>query len=947
VTAGQLLERRFELERIADALARVAAGTGTLVVVEGAAGVGKTELLRNAVGQGRVRQMRTLCGHGVELEQEFPFGVARQMFGPLLREVGVMGDTFRGPAGLVRPLLEGSLPSSRADGEFPFLHGFFWLVGNLAESGPVVLAVDDAHWCDAPSLRALLYLIERLEDLPACLVVAIRTAEPGTPTRLVAELMAHSGSCTLRPAPLSRCAVAKIVRGRVGTADESFVEACAEVTGGNPFLLSELLAAVDAEAVTPTAHGAAGIRQLVPRQVLDATLVRLARFGPEATALSRALAVLGGGGELRVIARIAGIAPDTATTAACDALAANGLLRQDVDCALSFAHPLLRSAVYAGISGAERGRMHRIAARVLSDDGKDLAVVAAQLLTAEHDGDPWAVELLRRAARAALAEGAPISACRYLQRALAEPPPAALRGEVLAELASAGVAAGEPQATQRLREALDVLDDVKRRTQLRITLANALIHRGEHLEAASVLEAGSGDLGGADRELELELEATWISAARMESSLRARAMPRLAELCRELRGETPIERVLLAHEANRRVFAGDPLVEVRDVVCRAWAGGALVQDQRPGDFAAITALAALGWCDDFDAYEEGLHALQADARRRGLVLAHADATYGLHLSHHYRGRLADAVADAETAIAARRHGWRRHLATASSQLCWTLIELDDLDGAARVLQLSEIEEAVNTLAYALVHDARGRLAAARGEAREALGEFLNAGHIAESAPIANPSYLPWRSSAGLAASRLGERQRARDLVAEELRRADRFGAPRPIGVALRAAGLIEGGDAGIDLLRAAVERLAASPAGLEHARALTDLGAALRRRGHRRDARSPLRDAVRLAAGFGATVIEHRSRSELVVAGGRPRRRQFSGVDALTPGERRVAQMAARGMSNREIAEALFVTVKAVHWHLGNTYRKVGVSSREGLAEILVGGSSDSLIEPT
>lgn len=258
------------------------------------------------------------------------------------------------------------------------------------------------------------------------------------------------------------------------------------------------------------------------------------------------------------------------------------------------------------------------------------------------------------------------------------------------------------------------------------------------------------------------------------------------------------------------------------------------------------------------------------------------------------------MADAETALAARRYGWRRHVATASSQLAWTLIDLDDFKGAARVLHAPEVEEARDTLAYALVHDARGRLAVARGDMRRALREFLAAGRIAESAPIANPSYLPWRSSAALAAARLGDRDRARELVAEELRRADRFGASRPIGTTLRVAGLIEDGSAGIDLLLAAVARLEASPAGLEHARALADLGAALRRSRHRRDARAPLRQALELAIGFGATAIERRARAELLATGAHPRRRQFSGVDALTPGERRGADGGRRHVQPRD-----------------------------------------------
>jgi DNA-binding CsgD family transcriptional regulator len=185
----------------------------------------------------------------------------------------------------------------------------------------------------------------------------------------------------------------------------------------------------------------------------------------------------------------------------------------------------------------------------------------------------------------------------------------------------------------------------------------------------------------------------------------------------------------------------------------------------------------------------------------------------------------------------------------------------------------------------------------------------------------------------LAAARLGELDQARELVEDELSRAHRFGAPRPIGVALRASALVEGGDEGIERLREAVTVLASSPATLEHTRALVDLGGALRRAGHRADARHPLRQALATAEKLGLTALERRAHDELAATGARPRRRHQTGLDSLTPSERRVAQMAATGMTNREIAQALFVTTKAVQFHLGNTYRKLDITSRDQLGE--------------
>jgi ATP/maltotriose-dependent transcriptional regulator MalT len=142
---------------------------------------------------------------------------------------------------------------------------------------------------------------------------------------------------------------------------------------------------------------------------------------------------------------------------------------------------------------------------------------------------------------------------------------------------------------------------------------------------------------------------------------------------------------------------------------------------------------------------------------------------------------------------------------------------------------------------------------------------------------------------------------------------------------------VAGGEEGVELLGAGVEALEGSPARLELARGLVLLGGAMRRLGRPKEAREPLRECLEMAHRFGAVAIAAEARAELLAAGARPRRPVTTGVDALTPGERRVAGMAASGMSNREIAEDLFVTVKAVQWHLRNVYRKLGVSERSGL----------------
>lgn len=169
----------------------------------------------------------------------------------------------------------------------------------------------------------------------------------------------------------------------------------------------------------------------------------------------------------------------------------------------------------------------------------------------------------------------------------------------------------------------------------------------------------------------------------------------------------------------------------------------------------------------------------------------------------------------------------------------------------------------------------------------------------------------------------------------ELARA--WGAPRTLGRSLRILGSIRGGDDGIAGIREAVSVLEPSPARLEHAYALANLGAALRRANHRAEAREHLRIALELAQRSGATLLAEQAHEELIASGARPRRVVQSGAAALTPSERRIAAMAAEGMSNREIAQALFVTLRTVEMHLSNAFRKLDVSSRTQLSAALAG----------
>jgi DNA-binding CsgD family transcriptional regulator len=245
---------------------------------------------------------------------------------------------------------------------------------------------------------------------------------------------------------------------------------------------------------------------------------------------------------------------------------------------------------------------------------------------------------------------------------------------------------------------------------------------------------------------------------------------------------------------------------------------------------------------------------------------------------------------------------------------------------------------------AVVTIARGRLRFELGDMAGAAEDLLKGGGRFVEWGVVNPGAFDWRSWAAQALFAMGDHEHAIALAREEIELARRWGTPRAIGIALRAQGLVEGGGAGVDLMREAVSVLERSQARLEHARALTDLGAALRRANHRADARRPLREGLDLARRCGATMLAERARQELVAAGARPRRERLTGAASLTPTEGRIARLALDGRSNPEIAQHLFVTRKTVEFHLSNAYRKLGIHSRAELAGALEPGATLSSV---
>ncbi len=299
-----------------------------------------------------------------------------------------------------------------------------------------------------------------------------------------------------------------------------------------------------------------------------------------------------------------------------------------------------------------------------------------------------------------------------------------------------------------------------------------------------------------------------------------------------------------------------------------------------------------------------------------------------------RGDLVAAEAEEREAIAAN-DAWGIELGRSypAAYLANALLERNDPDGAEDAIARAGFGELIPDNAHALyLFAARSRLRAHRGELEQAFEDMLESGSRYERT---EPRLFPWRSNATLVALRLGRRDEARELAAAELELARSWGAPRPLARALRAAGLVHGGDAGLELLREAAATIHGSGARPEEAKALVELRAALRRSNRRIDARDELRRGVELALGCGATALAKHGNNELAATGARQRKLLVSGVDALTASERRVAEAATTGMTNKEIAQALFITVKTVELHLSSVYRKLDIAARTELARVL------------
>ncbi len=896
-------------------------------MIEGPAGVGKTELQRETRLAAERAGVAVLEARGSELEQPFAFGVVRQLLEPAIDESAAGAEVFAGAANPAARLFRSDQQRSRADEPgFEALHSLYWLVVNLADRGPLLVLVDDCQWADPDSLRFLSYLAQRIEGLPITVVVAGRPSDSSgsEAAALWAQVASRPSAVALYPRPLSEFAAVGLVREHLGaSADDDFCRACHTATGGNPLFLRELLRGLDAARVLPSAAAASEVQAVGPAVVSRFVLHRLAALGPAATELARSVSVLGDNSELQLAARVSGLSDQVAQESADD------LVRADIFAhgeRLGFVHPIVRAALYEDLVPGERHARHAAVAQALAEVGAAPEWITAHLLLTTPTGDQRRVQTLRSAAMSAADRGAPRAAAARLRRALEESPSEQERAEILAELGRDEVAAMQFDAAEEHLQACLVSDaKLSTRADAASTLARcAIVSDGRSAHAAvDALASLARQLEPLDRERSLELGSALLMVATCVPQLRPVLAGHLQRFCAQARGDPGSEAVARIHAAAERLFRGGSAEAAAEEVQAALVAGL---PPAAATQAGLLAVTTLRLAERYDVAARLLDLAYEGARREGHT-ARQGLIHGQRAAIALaRGALPDAQVEAETGLllVAPPHFVVPQLVAVAIVVH---VERGALAAADELARMGDALGFIEDRTYGgefLV--ARARLRIAQGQVHEGVADLRWCGERLQALGLVWPS--DWRAALAPALGSLGERQAASRLAQEQLAIARQVGAPGALGIALRTVALTMEGDERLALLEEAISILEHSGARLELSYTLGELGRELSRVGRRGEGRDAQRRVIGLAEDCGAIVLAQRARAELHAGPGRRPRIELTGRGALTAAEWRVCRRAAEDASNREIAQALFVTEKTVERHLSSAYQKLGIRSR-------------------
>ncbi|WP_144440798.1 helix-turn-helix transcriptional regulator [Streptomyces roseifaciens] len=924
-----MLSRDSEMTALDGALSAAEAGMGASLLLEGGIGAGKSHLVRAALRTARSKGFGTVSARARPGERDRAHGVLHQIRDQLTGLPGAAGEPG------------GPRAADGADGaeEAAAVHR---MITAATTGAPLLVAIDDLQWTDAPSLHWLGYLTARLEGLPIVLLATLGTDRPD----LTGEGAGRQGSETAAGVAsffhrrvvlqgLNADSVGYLLTSFLGEpADDALARACRTATGGNPLLLQALLRELRRTGLAPGDLSADGVARLAPVEVAETLLTRLGGCSPEVGAVLDAVSIVAPGASAPLVSRLVGIGAGEAADALYR-LVRRGILTEGHD-GIGFAQPVVMASFRARMPPSERARLHAEAAKALYAGSAPRERITAHLLPGAPVGERWALRLLVDAADAALAGGALAEARVCLERGLAECGPEEEPG-LLRRLGHIELADGPEPAVARLRRTVDLIrGDTGHRAMALLDLAQAAALTGDVPEALRIVEQEAAELdrAGAPKELRAGFRAVRGLLELLEGRGMHQAPPstsspaQLSEVARSpwvRRAEAALAAVSAQWSGTQRAEA---LQQARLALSEP---AATVNDHALMRLGLVLVLARSG------AEEEALEnctALLSAATAEGSRTVAALARAVLAECTYRAGRLTECL-DAAHEVLERgpepaEHEWLGS-AMARGWLGSALYESGDLDQAQRVLLEPGLEGTVPavTLPGLLFH--RGRLQVALGRVGPGLADLEECGRLLLHRGWTGPALWPWRSEAALAHARLGNEEAARQLAGEELALARAFGAPHAVGVALRAAGLLAPGEERAALLTESVQQLREAGAALDEARALRDLGRELMRTRKARQAREHLRAAAALAEKCAANVLVQELRQDMVEAGARPRRDTEIGPASLTPAERRTALLAAEGLTNKEIAGRLYVTRRTVEMHLSRVYRKLSISDRRAL----------------
>lgn len=935
-----LVGREAHLGKLAAGAAAACAGQPQLIVLDGPAGVGKTSLLRAALDDGGPCDgMTVLYGACRAIDSGSGYSGVRALFGPL-NLTARRGRASALLAGNARHALPALAPD-RVDGDtapgatYPALNGLYWLAAGLMADRPLALALDDVHWCDERSLRWLDFLLRRADGMPLLVVLAQRTASERTAGPALADLMAHHRSLTLHVPALSARDVETLVRRTFPGVPPrpSFVGALTAVTGGSPLELQRILHKLRTTGVGPDDTGARRVTELGGRAV--AASVREALDGQPAGVreVARALAVLGPE-RPEHLAALAGVSAVQAEEAV-DVLRRSGLVQPD---RIEPVHDMVRAAVLSTVGSAALADLRTRAAQLLSDVGRSPEQIAGQLLLLPRADQPWMTAVLLDAAAQAEQRGAPEAAARYLERVMETGPDTP---EIRTRLAEVLSETDPARSLTLLHEALALTGDVRARATIAVRLALTCLRVQRSPEGTRVLTGALDALHAAlgtdpepaDRELLTLAEATLLIVGADEKSTLPAVRERAA-LLPPPPGDTPAQRQQLAMLTVLTATDGRSAAEsVRQARRALRSPGAEL-----GAWSLLPASLALSLADETGEALDALETVLRDSRRTAAVWTYVLALSTRAFVHLHQGGVPQALADAQSALDLLGEGnyWGKGAVLPQIACALALTEHGEPGRAEEVLgtiKRPRIEAFAWEYHWYLMARARARYEC--GDPESALELLRTCGDSLDRTGLDNPVLAPWWVDAACLLAESGRFDEARAAAGHGAGPAERWGTPRALGYAALARGVATPGPEGTAGLREAVRRLAASPARADHARSLLLLGRALLADGAPGEAREHLRDAVALARRCGCVALARRAREELVGAGGRMREITVSPLDMLTGTERTVATLVASGVTNREAAESLFVTVRTVELHLTSVYRKLGITRRAELADAL------------